>query len=602
VLALGCNRACAKAENKIASGYYVDQISPINKTGLGDSHLAVSTRALPLVTRMALTARRAGIWPVMMGLIALFVALPVLTVMVQLFMPAGEVWSHLASTVLPRYLVNTVGLAVGVGIGVLLIGVGTAWLVVMCRFPGQRIFEWALLLPLAVPTYVIAYAYTDFLQFAGPLQMLLRDVFGWGAGDYWFPPVRSLGGAIALLTLVLYPYVYLLTRAAFLEQSVCVLEVGRTLGRGPWKLFTTIAVPLARPAIAGGAALALMETLNEFGAVQFFAVDTFTTGIYRTWFGLGERTAAAQLAGVLLLFVLLLLLLERFSRGRAQYFHTSSRYRSLPRYELVGYKRWLAFAGCGVPVLLGFLVPATLLLEMSLTGGDQRFGWAFVGYIFNSVSLAGVAAAAAVGLAVLLSYGVRLSPSPLALAAVRVSAMGYAIPGAVIAVGILIPLGWLDQRLYAVLSGQWGWDVGLILTGTGIALVYAYLVRFLAVSYNAVQASLTKVTPSMDATSRTLGKTPGGTLRRVHAPIMRGSLLGAGILVFVDVMKELPATIILRPFDFTTLAVRSYELASDERLSQSSTASLTIVLVGVLPVILLSQAMRRSRPGQTDQG
>lgn len=564
--------------------------------------MAVPASSLPLLTRLALVAKRAGIWPVMMAIIALFVALPVLTILVQLFIPAPEIWAHLASTVLPRYLLNTAGLALGVGVGVLMIGVGSAWLVVMCRFPGQRLFEWALLLPLAVPTYVIAYAYTDFLQFAGPLQSLLRETFGWGAGDYWFPPVRSLGGAIALLTLVLYPYVYLLTRAAFLEQSVCVLEVGRTLGRGPWKLFTTIAVPLARPAIAGGAALALMETLNEFGAVQFFAVDTFTTGIYRTWFGLGERTAAAQLAGVLLLFVLLLLLLERFSRGRAQYFHTSSRYRSLPRYELVGYKRWLAFAGCGVPVLLGFLVPAMLLLEMSLTGGDQRFGWAFVGYIFNSVSLAGVAAAAAVGLAVLLSYGVRLSPSPLALAAVRVSAMGYAIPGAVIAVGILIPLGWLDQRLYAVLSGQWGWDVGLILTGTGIALVYAYLVRFLAVSYNAVQASLTKVTPSMDATSRTLGKTPGGTLRRVHAPIMRGSLLGAGILVFVDVMKELPATIILRPFDFTTLAVRSYELASDERLSQSSTASLTIVLVGVLPVILLSQAMRRSRPGQTDQG
>lgn len=563
--------------------------------------MAVSARSLSFFPRLLLASRRMSIWTVMMLAIALLVALPVLTVLAHVLVPAPDIWSHLATTVLPRYLLNTAGLTLGVGIGVLVLGVGTAWLVVMCRFPGQRLFEWALLLPLAVPTYVIAYAYTDFLQFAGPLQTLLRESFGWAAGDYWFPPVRSLGGAIALLSLVLYPYVYLLTRAAFLEQSVCVLEVGRTLGRGPWRLFGTIAIPLARPAIAGGAALALMETLNEFGAVQFFALDTFTTGIYRTWFGLGERTAAAQLAGVLLLFVLALLLIERVSRGRAQYFHTSSRYRELPQYELSGLRRWLAVAGCGLPVLLGFVVPALLLLEMSLTNGDGQFGWAFLPYILNSVSLSTAAALGAVGLAVLLSYGVRLAPSPLTEAAVRVSAMGYAVPGAVIAVGILIPLGWMDQRIYGLLNGELGWDVGLVLTGSGIALVYAYLVRFLAVSYNAVQASLTKVTPTMDAASRTLGKTAGGTLRRVHAPIMRGSLLGAGILVFVDVMKELPATIILRPFDFTTLAVRSYELASDERLSQSSTASLAIVLVGIIPVILLSRAMRRSRPGSSER-
>ncbi len=554
-------------------------------------------RSLPITARIALAFRRTGIWPLVMAVIAALVALPVITVLSHVFVPAPEVWSHLASTVLPRYLFNTAALVVGVGLGVLVIGVGTAWLVVMCRFPGQRVFEWALLLPLAVPSYVIAYAYTDFLQFAGPVQSLLRDFFGWSAGDYWFPEIRSLGGAIVLLSLVLYPYVYLLTRAAFLEQSVCVLEVGRTLGRGPWRLFGTVAVPLARPAIAGGTALALMETLNEFGAMQFFGVDTFTTGIYRTWFGLGERTAAAQLAGILLMFVLVLLVLERVSRGRSQFFHTSSRYRELPRYPLTGARRWLAFAACGLPILVGFLVPAGLLLEMSITGGDQRLGWAFMGYVFNSFSLATIAALGAVGVAVLLSYGVRLAPSPLVQGFVRVSSMGYAVPGAVIAVGVLIPLGWLDQRLYGIMHGQFGWEVGLVLTGTAVALVYAYMVRFLAVSYNAVQASLTKVTPTMDAASRSLGRTAGGTLRRVHTPIMRGSLLGAGILVFVDVMKELPATIILRPFDFTTLATRAYELASDERLSQASTASLAIVLAGIIPVILLSRAMRRSRPG-----
>ncbi|UEX79526.1 ABC transporter permease [Spiribacter halobius] len=563
--------------------------------------MSVTARPLPITARVLAAARRGGLWTLITTVIAALVALPVLTVLYHVFVPAPEVWSHLATTVLPRYLVNTAGLAVGVGIGVLVIGVGTAWLVVMCRFPGRRLFEWSLLLPLAVPTYVIAYAYTDFLQYAGPLQSMLRELFGWTADDYTFPPIRSLGGAIALLSLVLYPYVYLLTRAAFLEQSVCVLEVGRTLGRGPWKLFGTIAIPLARPAIVGGVSLALMETLNEFGAVQFFAVDTFTTGIYRTWFGLGERTAAAQLAACLLIFVLVLLLLERFSRGRAQFFHTSRRYRELPQYELAGMTRWLATLACALPVLLGFLLPAALLVSMTLQEGDARLGWAFLPYIVNSVSLAGVAAAAAVLLALLLAYGVRMAPSPLTTAAARISAMGYAVPGAVIAVGILIPLGWVDRQLYGLFQEGLGWDVGLLLTGTAFALVYAYLVRFLAVSYNAVQSSLTRVTPGMDAASRTLGKTPGATLRRVHAPIMRGSLFAAGILVFVDVMKELPATIILRPFDFTTLAVRSYELASDERLSQSSTAALAVVLVGVLPVILLSRAMRRSRPGSAGE-
>lgn len=559
--------------------------------------MSATARPLPLTARLLAAGRRGGLWTLITTLIAAFVALPVLTVLFHVFVPAPEIWSHLASTVLPRYLLNTAGLALGVGAGVLVIGVGTAWLVVMCRFPGRRLFEWALLLPLAVPTYVIAYAYTDFLQYAGPLQGALRAAFDWTAADYTFPPVRSLGGAIVLLSLVLYPYVYLLTRAAFLEQSVCVLEVGRTLGRGPWRLFGTIAIPLARPAIVGGVSLALMETLNEFGAVQFFAVDTFTTGIYRTWFGLGERTAAAQLAACLLLFVLLLLLLERVSRGQAQFFHTSRRYRELPQYELQGASRWLAMLACALPVLLGFLLPALLLVGMTLQEGDARLGWAFLPYVLNSVTLAGLAAVCAVGLALLLSYGVRMAPSPATTAAARIAAMGYAVPGAVIAVGILIPLGWVDQRLYTLLHDGFGWNVGLLLTGTAVALIYAYLVRFLAVSYNAVQSSLTRVTPGMDAASRTLGKTPTATLRRVHAPIMRGSLFAAGILVFVDVMKELPATIILRPFDFTTLAVRSYELASDERLSQASTSALAVVLVGVVPVILLSRAMRRSRPG-----
>lgn len=546
---------------------------------------------------LASISHRLSPWTLLILSVAMVVAVPVMVVLAHIVMPTEGVWQHLASTVLGRYVSNTLYLTVTVGLGTMIIGTGTAWLVVMCRFPGQRIFEWALLLPLAVPTYVIAYAYTDFLQYAGPLQTWLREVFEWGRGDYYFPNIRSLGGAATLITLVLYPYVYLLARAAFLEQSVCVLDVGRTLGRGPWNLFATVAVPLARPAIVGGVSLVLMETLNEFGAVQFFGVDTFTTGIYRTWFGLGEQVAAAQLAACLLLFVFLLILMERWSRGKRQYFHTTNRYQQLPEYRLHGWRAAAAFAACALPVLIGFLIPSGLLAQMAITTGDALWGTRFLGFAWNSLKLAVIASLIAVGLAVILSYGVRLHDSPLTRIATRIASMGYAIPGSVIAVGILIPFAWLDKSINTWLHAHYGMIVGLIFSGTAFILIYAYVVRFLAVSFNTVEASLGKVTPSMDAASRTLGQTPAGTLKRVHTPIMRGSLFAAGILVFVDIMKELPATIILRPFNFDTLAVRAYSLASDERLAEASTASLAIVAVGIIPVVLLSMAMRRSRPG-----
>ncbi|CAH1043326.1 ABC transporter permease [Halomonas sp. TD01] len=536
-------------------------------------------------------------WSIALFLIALVVALPIIVVLSHIFVPTEGVWQHLASTVLPRYLSNTFWLVLWVGIGTLIVGAGTAWLVVMCRFPGKRIFEWALLLPLAVPTYVIAYAYTDFFQVAGPLQSMLREWLDWRVGDYYFPNVRSLGGAATLITFVLYPYVYLLARASFLEQSVCVLDVGRTLGRGPWRLFASVALPLARPALVGGVSLVLMETLNEFGAVQFFGVDTFTTGIYRTWFGLGEPVAAAQLAACLLTFVIVLVLLERYSRGKRRYFHTTNRYQQLPEYQLRGWHALGATLACLLPIVIGFLLPSGILLNMAIKTGDSLFGTRFIGFAMNSLSLATVAALIAVGLAVLLSYGVRLNNSPSARFFTRIAAMGYAIPGSVVAVGILIPFAWLDNSLNMWLHEHYGKIIGLVFSGSAFILIYAYVVRFLAVSFNAVEASLGKVTPSMDAASRTLGQTAGGTLRRIHTPLMRSSLLAAGILVFVDVMKELPATIILRPFNFDTLAVRAHSLASDERLAEASTASLTIVVVGILPVILLSLAMRRARPG-----
>jgi iron(III) transport system permease protein len=529
--------------------------------------------------------------------IAGLLAIPVFSVLVNVFVPGSGAWRHLAGTVLGSYVANTLWLVLGVGFGVILGGVGTAWLVTMCRFPGRRAFEWALILPLAVPAYVMAYTYTDLLQFAGPVQTLLREATGWGARDYWFPEIRSLGGAIVMLTIVLYPYVYLLARAAFLEQSACALEVSRTLGCGPWGSFFRVALPLARPAIVGGASLALMEAVADFGTVSFFGVQTFTTGIVRTWFSLGDRVAAAQLSAALLCVVLAVLLAERWSRGPARYYHTSGRYRYLSRHALSGWRAGLAFVFCLLPVVLGFLLPGAILLDMSIEAGDAQFGARFLRLAFNSFTLAAVTAAIAVLIAVIMAYGVRLVPGRMAVAANRVAAMGYAVPGTVIAVGVLIPFAIFDNALDGWMRANFGLSTGLLLTGTIAALVFAYLVRFLAISLNTVEASLGKIKPSMDDAARSLGQGAGGTMLRVHAPMMWGSLLTAGLLVFVDVMKELPATLIMRPFNFDTLAVQAYNLASDERLTEASTASLAIVAVGVLPLILLSRTIARARPG-----
>jgi iron(III) transport system permease protein len=525
------------------------------------------------------------------------VALPVLVVAGFVFVPSGEIWDHLASTVLPRYIANSLLLMVGVGSGTLILGVGTAWLVTLCRFPGRRLFEWSLLLPLAVPAYVIAYSYATLLDFAGPVQTSLRDFFGWGRADYWFPQLRSPGGAVAMMTLVLYPYVYLLSRAAFLEQSACVLEVSRTLGCSPWRGFFRVALPLARPAVAAGVALALMEALNDFGTVQHFGVDTFTTGIYRTWLGLREPAAAAQLAAILMLFIAAVFVLERWSRGRRGFAHSSTRYRPLPRYHLTGLRAALAMLACAAPVLFGFVVPALSLSRGVWLTWREWVDARFLEYALNSFILAVVAATLAVAVAVLLAYALRLRRNPVTLAAVRAASMGYAIPGTVIAVGVMLPLAWIDNTVDAWMRATFDVSTGLIFSGTIYAVISAYLVRFLAISFNTVEASLTKVTASMDHAARALGQGPAMTLARVHLPIIRGSLLAAGLLVFVDVMKELPATLVLRPFNFNTLATHTFELASDERLNEASSSALAIVLVGILPVILLSRVIARSRPG-----
>jgi iron(III) transport system permease protein len=538
---------------------------------------------------------RCSIWGGSVLLVALLLAIPVMVVLGYLFEPAAEVWRHLAETVLRDYVINSLLLMVGVAIGVLLLGVSTAWLTSMCQFPGRALFEWSLLLPMAIPAYIIAYTYTGLFDFAGPLQTALRDWTGWGYGDYWFPEIRSLEGAALMLSLVLYPYVYLLARAAFLSQSICVLDVSRTLGNGPWRSFFSVALPLARPAIVAGLSLALMETLADYGTVQYFGVSTFTTGIFRTWFGLNNAAAAAQLSALLLVVVFALVILEKGSRRQARYHHTTQRHQALTRLPLNWRQSAVALLICSGTLLFGFLLPAGQLLWWALTTAEESLDRRFVTLIVHTLLLAGGASLLALLLALFLSYGKRLHASWPVTLAVRVAGMGYAIPGTVIAVGVMIPFAAFDNALDQWMRDQFNWSSGLLLSGTLVALLFAYLVRFLAVALQTVEAGLGKIRPTLDEVARSLGSSSAEMVRRIHIPMLSGSLMTALLLVFVDVLKELPATLILRPFNYNTLAVRAYELASDERLADASYAALAIVLVGILPVILLSRSITRSR-------
>jgi len=529
-------------------------------------------------------------------LAAALAMVPVASVWLNLFSGGtADTWQHLVDTVLPEYVANTIWLCLGVGAGVLFGGIVTGWVTAMHDFPGRRIFEWALILPMAMPAYVAAYTYTDFLQFVGPVQTALRAWFGWNAGDYWFPDIRSLPGAIFLFVFVLYPYVYLLARTAFMERASGMLEVGRSLGLSSWEAFFRISLPLARPALAAGTALALMETLADFGTVAYFAVPTFTTGIYRAWFSMGDRIAAAQLAAALLGFVVLLLMIEHLSRRRARFHDTTGRRRPFPGRVLHGWRAAAASVLCAIPVVFGFLLPAGLLLRMALVDGDAQFGSRFLHLASNSFTLAAVTALAAVLLSMLLAYAARLTRAWLPRFLNRVVSLGYAVPGSVIAVGVLIPVSRLDNWLAALIQDLTGHNPGLLLTGGIAALVYAYLVRFSAVALHTVESGLNRITPSMDDAARSLGLGQMETLARVHVPLLRGSLLTAGLMVFVDVMKELPATLVMRPFNFDTLATQAYTLASDERLGEASTASLAIVAVGLLPLIILSRQIMASR-------
>ena len=532
------------------------------------------------------SVRRAG--QVLAIAVALLLALPILVVAASVLQPAGEAWRHIADTVLARYVGNTALLVVLVAGGVMSIGVISAWLVASYRFPGARVLEWALVLPLAMPAYVMAYAYTDWLQVAGPVQGSLRALTGLGAREYWFPEIRSLGGAAIVLSFALYPYVYLIARTAFREMPRSAIEAGRLAGYGAWGGFWRVGLPLARPAVAAGTALALMETLADFGTVSYFALEVFTTGIFKAWFGMGDATAASQLATCLLGFVVVVLALERVTRGRSAY-HGTAPAKPVPPQSLRGARAVLASLACALPVLMGFVLPAAILVDLAAASPEARAEARLLALVGNSFTLSGVTALAAVALAVALAYAARLSKSRVASVANRVAALGYAMPGAVIAVGVLVPLGRLDNWLAGVLEDLTGARVGLLFTGTIAALVYACLVRFLAVALQTTEAGLARITPSMEDAARSLGASPAAALARVHAPLLAPSLATAALLVFVDVMKELPATFALRPFNFDTLAVEAYHLAKDERLAEAAVPSLVIVAVGLVPLALLAR-------------
>lgn len=526
-------------------------------------------------------------------LIAVVILAPIASIVWIALTPTENIWPHLIQTVLPRYLVTTLTLMLGVATLCMLMGTGAAWLVSQYRFPGRDWLAWALFFPLAIPAYVGAYALVDFLDYAGPLQSALRAAFGWtSARDYWFPETRSLWMAVLVLSFTLYPYVYLLARAAWREQSAGTYEVARALGCGPWGIFLRVGLPIARPSIAAGMALVMMETVADYGAVQHFGVQTLTTGVFSTWLNGGNAGGAAQISGVILLLILLLVGLERAGRGGARFHRLGRSPRPVERQALTGATRWLATALCLLPFAGGFILPVGVMLALAL---EAPKGWLAPGLgqaLVNTLVVGGLAALATVGAALFMVYALRLSQSPVLRVLMPLTLLGYAAPGAVLALGLLVPLAALDHHLADGVLALTGWDPGLMITGTAFALGLAYLVRFFGIAQGAVEAAFDRVSPSLPMAARSLGRSAGGALGAVYLPLMRGSVLTACLVVFVDCVKELPATLLLRPFNYNTLSTRVYELASLERLSEAAPAALLVMAVGMVAVWLVARGER----------
>ncbi len=529
--------------------------------------------------------------------VAVLCLLPIAGVVLAAFFGSFDTLAMLADTVLWEYTWTTLTLVILVAIGTILVGVTTAWLVVTCDFAGRRLFEAALVVPLAFPAYVLAYAYTDVLDHPGIVQSTLRSVMGWGPRDYWFPEIRSLGGAALMLTLVLYPYVYLMARSAFRMQAATPFYAARSLGASPYKTFLHVSLPMARPAIAAGALLVVMETIADFGTVAHFSVQTFATGIYTSWFGLGDRAAAAQLALGLLTIALLVAALEYMNRGRAAY-ATRGRQEKFVRFSLSRRKALLAQLVCLMPVLLGVIIPTVTLILMGLRSEQDIFSPRYLRFVENSLMLAGIAAVVTVGAAILLGTYHRFCGTRRSLMTLFVGRLGYAVPGGVIAVGLMVPFARFDNWLDARMEAWFDISTGLLISGSIWLMIAAYMIRFMAAALGSYDSGLSTVTPNVDAASRVLGQSGWATVRRVHLPVLRGSVLTALLIVFVDTIKELPATLILRPFNYDTLAVQAFRLASDERLEGAAVPSLMIAAIGLLPVLILCAQIGdwRARP------
>ncbi|MGI2133353.1 ABC transporter permease [Shewanella baltica] len=526
--------------------------------------------------------------------LATILVLPLVALILQALQPDEAVFGHLMATVLPTYIINSLLLIFWVSLGALLLALPCAWLMARCEFVGRRYLQWALLLPLAMPGYIVAYVYTDLLDYAGPVQRSLRSIFGWSSPqDYFFPDIRTLGGAACMLSLVLFPYIYLLARTAFMEQSLSLAHASRIMGCSPWQSFWRLSLPMARPALAVGVALVAMETAADFATVNYFAVPTLTTAVYDTWLGYGNLTAAAKLSAIILLVVFSLIGFERFARRKQQLFQKQSRIQASDLYRLSAAQTAVALSFCATLLLLAFLLPFGILLSYAIGYFEQSWDESFWQLSLNSLSLALITSFICCLIALLLMFVRRISSRPSDALPSRLASTGYALPGTVLAIGVLVPLTMLDFAIndLADLLGLNG--PGLILTGSVVALIFAFCVRFVAIAIGSVESSYKRISPSLDMVSLTMGQGPRQLLQRVHLPLLGKGLFAGALLVFIESMKELPAALLLRPIGFENLAIYVFQFVSDEKLEHGALAAIVIVLVGLVPLIYLNRSLEQ---------
>ena len=534
------------------------------------------------------------VWKTSSVVLAALLVLPILAIFFTAVGHTDDVFAHLMATVMPTYAQNTIVLVVSVMALSLLFGIPSAWIMAMCKLPGEKILQWALVLPLAIPGYIVGYIFTGWFDYAGPVQVWLRELTGWQAGEYWFPDIRSLTGASLVLALVLYPYVYLLCRATFMEQNVSLLQSARLLKCTPWESFRRISLPLARPSIAVALSLVAMETIGDFGTVNYFAISTLTTAVYDTWLNYSNLNAAAKISAIMLVIVLLLLSAERYSRRKQKLYQTQFNSHEDFRYDLSGWKKWLALFWCWGLVATAFIFPLMQLISYAYTYFEQSWTEEFRQYAFNSLKVSLTAAIVAVSVALVLNFYARLKQNRTSVALMRLSSMGYAVPGTVLAIGVMVPVLTLDHTVNDIAKAmQWG-RPGLIFSGTMFAIIFAMLVRFSAVAIGSIESSLNKVSPSLDMAARTMGCQSNSMLWRVHFPLVRRGALIAGLLVFIESMKELNASLLLRPFNFETLATYVYNYASDEHLELAALPAVLLVLVGLIPLVIVNRSLEQN--------